>query len=511
MDFMKELEKNEKSVTENGALGYKTTGSKLVDLNFGIPSYREEADLALFDKAFVEDEVLTLKWLLFLRDVRGGAGERKSFREFTLHFFDKHPDLALKFLDNVPIAEYGRWDDYVYLWDNVKDKRVKNLLASILSAVINFDLELMAEGCSTTLLAKWLPSINTSSKESRRVANKLAKEVFKVSPKKYRQTLSRLRRYADVVEVKASANEWSEIDYCKVPSLANLKYASAFYKHDAERRKEYLAKLTSGDESVKINASAMFLHDIVHSYQKDCSGYWNPKYTENDTLEALWNAQEKLDGFKNTLVVRDGSGSMTCNVPNSSATALDVADALTLYCAENSEGEFHNKFITFSCTPKVLDITGMDTLAEKLTYLRKEDDCSSTNVEAVFDLILDTAIRANAKQEDIPKSVLVLSDMEFNSPWSIGGDADEALFETLNKRYSNAGYILPRLIFWNVNSRTNTIPMTENEAGVILLSGFSKSLMEMVMSSEVDPYKALVAILSKERYSVVDKVFQNKY
>lgn len=519
MDFMNELAKNEKSITENGAIGYKTTGHKLVDLNFGIPSYRAKADLDVFDQAFAEDKALTLKWLLFLRDVRGGAGERKSFREFALHLFNKHPKLALKFLDNINIAEYGRWDDYAWLWDNVKDKDVKNMIALTLITIINIDLEAMSRGENISLASKWMPSNNTSSKETRRLANKLAKEVFKVSPRQYRKMLSKLRKYLDVVEVKTSANKWSEIDYCKVPSCANLKYANAFFKHDQERREEYLENLANGDKSVKINAKALFLHDIVHKYTSGIFNYWNSNYEEDATLEELWKAQEKIVGFKNTLVVRDGSGSMTCNIPNSSATAMDVADALTLYCAENSEGQYHNKFITFSAHPQIIDVNGKDTLADKLTYLHKHTDCSSTDIEAVFDIILETAVKSNATQDDMPKSILILSDMEYDAVrsgnvWSYDYDheaiaqEDEVLFECIAEEYDKAGYELPKLIFWNVNSRTNTIPLTESKAGVILLSGFSQSLMEMVMSSELDPYKALVNVLNKERYAVVDKVME---
>ena len=517
MDFMNELAKNEKSITENGAIGYKTTGHKLVDLNFGIPSYREKADLDIFDQAFAEDKALTLKWLLFLRDVRGGAGERKSFREFALHLFNKYPELALKFLDHINIAEYGRWDDYVYLWDNVKDKDVKYMISMTLCAIINIDLEAMSRGENISLCAKWLPSISTSSKETRRIANKLAKEVFKVSPRQYRKMLSKLRKYLDVVEVKTSANQWSEIDYCKVPSCANLKYANAFFKHDQERREEYLENLANGDKSVKINAKALFLHDIVHKYTSNNYNYWNPKYEEDATLEELWKAQEKVIGFKNTLVVRDGSCSMTCNIPNSSATAMDVADALTLYCAENSEGQYHNKFITFSSKPQIVDVNGKESLADRLTYLHKYADCSNTDIEAVFDIILETAVKTKATQDNMPKSILILSDMEYDAMrsgniWSYDYDHEDivlkdiALFEHITKRYEKAGYELPKLIFWNVNSRTNTIPLTESKAGVILLSGFSQSLMEMVMSSELDPYKALVNVLNKERYAVVDKV-----
>ena len=517
MDFMKKLEKNEKSYTENGAVGYKSTGHKLVDLNFKIPQYRQDIDANLFEKSLAEDEVLTLKWLLYLRDIRQGVGERKSFRHFVKHLCDNHEDLAYRFIAHVDIAEYGRYDDYVWLYMNIKSDKIKNKIGKILVDRLYDDISCKNndEG-NISLLAKWLPSENASSATTRAMATTLRKEVFYMSPRIYRKTLSSLRRYLDVVEVKMSNGEWSDIDYCKVPSKANLLYRNAFNKHDKERRDEFLADLAEGKTEIK--AQAMFLHDIVHEYTSNNDNYWNPEYNKDTTLEELWKAQEKVAGFKNTLVVRDGSASMKCDIPNSSATAMDVADALTLYCAENSDGQYHNKFITFSSTPQIVDVNGKDSLADKLTHLHKCDDCSNTDIEAVFDLILETAIKSKATQEDMPKSVLIISDLEYDAVrsddvWLYDYDheaiakEDKVLFDCIAKKYKKSGYKLPKLVFWNVNSRTSTIPLTENENGVILLSGFSKNLMEMVMSSETDPYEALKKVLNSSRYDCISSMY----
>ena len=210
----------------------------------------------------------------------------------------------------------------------------------------------------------------------------------------------------------------------------------------------------------------------------------------------------------------DGSGSMTSPLGNgtsSNVTALEVACAISLYCAQNNSGEFKNKFITFSSRPRLVNVNS-DTLFGNLNIMRKYNECSDTNIEATFDLILNTAVKHNMAQEDMPKTVLIVSDMEFNmatgSGWSRVPTVNEALFEIIAKKFAKHGYVLPKLVFWNVNSRTNTIPLTENELGVILLSGFSKNLMQLVMSSELDPYKALVKQLNVPRYAVIDKVFR---
>nr|DAF57497.1 MAG TPA: protein of unknown function (DUF2828) [Myoviridae sp. ctqfO1] len=505
MDFMKMIENDEKSVTENGAVGFKTSGSKLVDLNFQVPSFRKTIDKDLFKQALNEDEKLTLKWLLYLRDVREGIGERKSFRDFVLELISYDVDLANIFIKEVDIAEYGRWDDYVDIAYRTDNDFIRNMILDKIDKQLVNDMQDMDDKKSVSLLAKWLPSINASSKETCAKA-KMICNYLGMLKSEYRKILSELRAYIDVVERKMSENEWGEIDYSAVPSKANVNYRNAFERHDGERREKYLESLKKGE--TKINANAMFLHDIVHAYAE--FGEWCAVHKDYDeTLEQLWKAQDKCNGFSDTVVVRDGSGSMTVPVDKSGLTALEVADAITLYCAENNEGAFKDKFITFSSWAKLIDVSHLDNLHDKLKYLAKYDDISSTNIESVFDLILDTAVKNGVSQEDMPKTVLIVSDMEFNMAQGYYNEkGNKALFETIAEKYKKEGYKLPKLVFWNVNSRTNTVPLTQNENGVILISGFSKNLMDMVMSSELDPYKALVKQLNLPRYEIVDKIFE---
>lgn len=506
MDFMKMIENGEKSVTENGATGFKTSGSKLVDLNLQVPSFRKSINKDLFQKALNENEKLTLKWLLYLRDIREGIGERKSFRNFVLELILWDVDLANIFIKEVDLAEYGRWDDYVDIAYRTDNDYIRNMILDKLDKQLARDMQNMDDKKSVSLLAKWLPSINASSKETC-VKAKMVCNYLGMSKSEYRKILSELRAYIDVVERKMSENEWGEIDYSAVPSKANVNYRDAFERHDGERREKYLESLKNGE--TKINANAMFLHDIVHAYTKFgawCAGH--KKYDE--TLEQLWKAQNKCEGFSDTVVVRDGSGSMTTSIGSSNLTALEVADAITLYCAENNDGVFKDKFITFGSRAKLIDVSHLDSLHDKLEYLEEYNDVSSTNIEGVFDLILNTAVKNGVSQEDMPKTVLIVSDMEFNAAQGYYyEDHDNAtLFETIAEKYKNDGYKLPKLVFWNVNSRTNTVPLTQNDNGVILLGGFSKNLMGMVMSSELDPYKALVKQLNSPRYKIIDKIFE---
>lgn len=398
MNFMNALEKGQISRTENGAVGNLTTGSKLVDLNFKIPSFRNGIDKYAFIHALNEDKLLALKWLLYLRDVREGVGERKSFREFVVALVDYDLEIANTFIDGVDIAEYGRWDDYVDIAYRVQNDFIRNLILHKIDTQFAQDMQNMDDGKPVSLLAKWLPSANASSKETRGKARMICR-YLQFTERDYRKVLSELRAYIDVVERKMSANKWGEVNYEGVPSKANVLYKNAFSRHDEERRNEYLESLKSGN--AKINANAMFLHDIVQAYHP---------YRVDDTLEEMWKAQKKCDGFENTLVVRDGSGSMTCSVGNSNVTALTVATAITLYCAENNSGEFHNKFITFGSRPKLCDISGLKTLRDKLKYSYCEVDCSSTDIEKTFKLILNTAIENDIPQEDMPKTVLIVSD-----------------------------------------------------------------------------------------------------
>lgn len=499
MSFIKDLQNNEKVKTENGADCYKNSGHYLLDLNFKVPSFRNKIDFDLFKRSFKEDPIHTLKWLLYLRDIQNGIGERKSFREFLLNFCYEYPYLAKSFFKEVSIPEYGRWDDLIYIYCNL-DKRankIKKIIIDYIDEQIDEDILHCLGNQPISLLAKWLPSRNASSKKTRANASKIIKGLHS-SDKYYKEICKVLRSYLNIVEINLSNKNYKNIIYKEVPSKANIRYKNAFIINDPERRKKYLEDLKAG--KTKINANSMFLYDIIFNYFE--SKYFIKPF--DTTLEELWKAQKKVEGFSDTLIVRDGSASMSCSIGNSSITAQNICDSITLYAAENNIGEYHNKFITFSSKPEIVDLDGQDTLHDKLEYLRKFDECSSTNIEATFDLILNTAIKYKTKQEDLPKQVLIISDMEFDGCGCCSDFLNKTLFENITDKFSKNGYKVPRLIFWNVNSRTNTVPLQDNELGIILISGFSKNLFDMILSSELDPYKALIKLLDVPKYSIID-------
>ena len=335
-----------------------------------------------------------------------------------------------------------------------------------------------------------MPSINTSSDTTRSWAQFFVRN-FDWSEKRYRQTLSKLRKYLKVTERQMSLQEWNEIDYEKVPSLANLRYKDAFLKHDKERREEYLSKLTKGES--KINSSVNFPHDVVHKYSS--SNGWKLSLCKYDeTLEQLWKNLKEVSGLKDTLVVRDDSGSMTCSLGRTGVTALEVATALGIYCAEHCSEIYKNKIISFSENPKYLDFSNKDSLHDKLEYLYKYSEVANTNIRKVFQLILKTAIDNNLKQEDLPKQILIISDMEFDE----GADFEGNPIEEAQKEFENYGYKVPKLIFWDVCSRTNTVPIETNDLGVYLLSGFSPNVLNLLSYGIENQFEALIEELERK-------------
>ena len=502
IDSIKNELDNETCLTENGAVGFRTTGRKLLDLNFSTASLRNATDEQIVNKfmdAYWENPELAIRWLFYCRDIRGGLGERRTFRVILNHLAQDKPDVVRNVIPL--ISEFGRWDD---LWC-LLDTDLKTDVFKVIKAQLDVDRANMRKNTQISLLAKWLPSENASSAETKRYAT-MIREWYGLSNKDYRKMLSEMRKYLDVVERKMSAKQWSEINYESVPSRANLIYNSAFLRNDEERRREYLNALERGE--VKINAGTLFPHDIVHKY---VDADWFKRHVllpTNSTLESLWNAlPDTVQGDGNTIVVADGSGSMYDTV-GGDVTALDVANALAIYFSERASGEFKDKYITFSSRPQLVDFSNAKTLRDKIQIALGHSEVADTNIEATFDLILRTAVNGNMSQEDMPKNILIISDMEFNA--AVGfNEPNETLFATIAKKYAKYGYKLPRLVFWNVNSRTGTIPVKENKLGVALVSGFSVNIVNMVMSDKLDAYECLLDVLNSERYDPIGEAVRN--
>lgn len=514
MNAIKNELNNEKSFTENGAVGYKTTGKKLLDLNFAVASLRSMSEQQVINKfmdAYYEDPVVAMKWLFYCRDARQGLGERRTFR-VALKYLAENINQSM--VENLVkyVAEYGRYDD---MWC-LLDTKVAPTVYECIATQLDEDTKNMKQGKPISLLAKWCPSENASSQETKKRATQI-RHALGMSSRNYRKMLSRMRKYLRVVECDMSAKEWGAINYEAVPSRANLIYNNAFLRNDEERRRAYLGALEKGE--AKINASVLYPHDIVHKYGT---------YGVDGALEGMWKAlPDTVKGCGNTIVVADGSGSMCCNVGgNTCVTALEVANSLAIYFAERSSGEFKDKYITFSQRPQFVDFSNARTLREKMNIAKRHNEVANTNIEAVFDLILSTAVNNHMRQEDIPANVLIISDMEFDScattnatnnsngyGWFYSRTArpTTTLFDTIAQKYAAHGYKLPKLVFWNVNYRTGTVPVQKNDLGVALVSGFSVNIVKMVMSNKLDPYECLLDVLNVERYQPIEDAISSLF
>lgn len=490
-------------LTENGAVSLATTGKSLLDFNYAVPSMRnigEDDIMAKFGLVYAEDPDLAIKYMFMVRDVRGGMGERRLFRVLLKFFAANHPCDLRRYLPIVP--EYGRWDDLMSLVDtDLQDDVIK-----IVKEQLGKDFDNLQAGKSISLLAKWLPSINTSSQATVLLAKKIAREL-NMTDRQYRKMLSMMRGKIKIVEGQMSASEWGEIEYSAVPSKANLIYSKAFLRHDEERRKAFIEDLKKGKTT--INSSTCYPHDIVHRYATE-GGY----RVNNDVLEEMWKALPYRENIsKPVIVVSDGSGSMTTKVSSSSSvSAMEVAQALSVFFSECLTGPYKDKFITFSMNPRYVDLSNCSSLHEKLFIASRCCEVANTNIEKVFKMILDTAVNNSVPQEEIP-DILIISDMEFDEcvvegktkstgAYDWGSALEPTSFEKFAEQYRDKGYDLPKVIFWNVASRTNAIPMSQNKFGCALVSGFSQSNIDMVMSEKLDPYEILVDKLNTQRYDL---------
>lgn len=497
---------NKVSFTANGAAAYATSGKALLDINFAVSTLRSKTSdeiKNMFSAAFYENPLIAIKWMFMLRDIRGsGMGERRTFRICLEWLAETRPDIVQRLVKF--ISDFGRWDDLFCLISMKEDDKVEDEVLGVIDEQWEADIKNMKNGKPISLLAKWMPSINTSSPTTVKLARFFCKELS-LSEKQYRKTLSAMRKYLNVIEQKMSAQNWSEIDYETVPSKANLKYKDAFLKHDEVRRRSYLEKLDNGQ--AKINVGTLSVVDIVSKYMSYSN--WSNRVKQTDaTLEAAWKAlPTTFDSTRNVIAVVDGSGSMFCG---STVIPANVANAIGIYFSERLNGPFKNKFITFSETPQYVDLSNCKSLHEKLSTALKYDECANTNVERTMKLILKTAIDNKLTQAEIP-DLLILSDMQFDQGVSSYSHvtnlylADKvALFENIKREFEQYGYKLPKITFWNICGRTNTIPLQTNECGVALISGFSQNICNMVMSNKLDPYEVLLDAVNSKRYDVIE-------
>lgn len=477
--------------TENGAIGYSTTNNKLVDFNFKIPSYRKENYNSIYSdfieiRNYGESIENVFKYLFYIRDIRGGLGERRLFRGIVKRMLEeeKFPIPLLKV-----IPEYGRWDDLIFMISENPNADINKQIIEIIKDQLRKDIENYKLGKPISLLAKWLPSIYKKSSQ-RNLAIYISRRLG-FNEKQYRQIVSQLRTHLKIVEKYMCENKWENIDYSAVPSRANIVYRNAFMNHDRKRRTEFLNDLQSG--KAKINSSVNFPCDILANYHMN---FWGTK--KDDALEALWKSLPSFKGASDVLVVADTSASML-------GKPMDVCFSLAIYFSEHLTGVLKDQVMLFSSRPHLVSLSNYKTLIDKAKALLNINDCSNTNIYKTFEFLLNVAVKNKLKQEELPKVLLIISDMEFDH----GVSFDKTLFEEIEEKWNEAGYQMPKLAFWNVSSRTNTIPMYDSKTGVLLLSGYSTSLCEMVLSNQLDPYKAILEIINKPRYDLIGEIVRS--
>lgn len=469
MTFAECVKKEQETLkrTENGALAYNTLGDKVLDLFSTVGGMRDRTDEEIrdaFASAYEQSPLYCFLLAIYARDIReGGLGERRVGRIGLNYCAGKQP---LFFRDNLEtILNAGRADDlYSYLGVN---KALDEAIWFFIEDTLIRDVTAMLRGCPVSLLAKWLKSINSSSAETRRLGRLTAKNLGQ-SYDSYRRLLSKLRRYIDVTEVKMSNNEWNKIDYPRVPSYAMKNYRNAFVLHDRKRFSQYKSQLTRGE--TKINASTLFPYDIVTAYKAD-HGYVDA--TEDAILEAQWESLPNyIEDGANVLIMADTSGSM---YGRPMATALGLA----AYFAERNKGPFADLFLTFSQEPRYVTLNRKLSLHARLEKVLDDADWGyNTNLDAAFHKILCTAVSNNLKQEDMPKALVVISDMEIDA----GTKHTSFNMQTWKEDFSKYRYSLPKIVWWNVESEQNTFLSGTNE-DCLFVSGQSASTFKNLIGA----------------------------
>jgi len=487
MNFAEQLKKATSfTYTENGATCLSSTGNGLVDLFGTIGALRKASDdrkVEMFDRAVAENKELAAKILFYGRDIREGLGERDTFRTLLAYAADRYKEVVVP---NIPlIGFYGRFDDLYCLintgceaemWSAMKDQFVK-------------DLDNMKAGKPCSLLAKWIKTPDASSKNTRKLGILTSQKLGYKNVAEFKKDLKALRKYLDIVEIKVSANSIDTIAYEKVPSNAMMKYRNVFNTKDADRFAQYLEDVKSGKKEIK--AGTLYPYDIV---QKMLVGH-----EKNDVLEAQWNALPNyVEDGTNILVMADVSGSMTtCN-----SLPLASSIGLAMYFAERATGAFHNLFMTFSSRPEMVSIHGAK-LSDRIRNINRAHWEMNTNLDKAFELILNTAVKAHTPAEELPKALVIISDMQIDA---YGGcvDISTTFYDKWSKAFADAGYSIPNVIFWNVNSTSDAFHADVNHKGVQLLSGHSVSTFKTLIDNlDKTPVEAMLSVILSERYAAV--------
>ena len=463
--------KAQEARTANGMKARKSTASACVDLFFKIGAMRGKDVTKEFVAAYVEDKDIALRIAQHARDVRGGAGERKIFRDILAYLEVHDPEAAKALLAKVP--EIGRWDD-IFVF---KTQPLKSVAYTMLGDALRE---------KNGLAAKWTPRQGPIAAEVRKF--------FGMSPKFYRKSLVEMTK---VVEQDMCAKNWDGINFSHVPSVAASRYKKAFNRNTTAYA-AYVAALVKGeDPKVKVNASAVYPYDVL----KGLIGSYNKNYskTELDLLTKQWEALPNYVGDANVLALVDVSGSMSTPAGgNGTTSCMDVAISLGLYVADKNKGPFKDTFLTFSSNPELLHLNG--NIVQKVQQMASSNWGMSTNLHAALDKVLSTAIKGNVPEEDMPSMLLIMSDMQFNQCISF----DDSAMQMMQRKYKDAGYEMPQVVFWNIRAGSN-VPVSADASGVALVSGFSPAILSAVLAADMDdftPHGIMMKALSNPRYDL---------
>ena len=471
VNAVKKSKNKEVARTANGMKAYATSASPVLDL-FGIIGSARGTDITKqFTASFVEDADLTLRMLQWARDIREGAGERATFRNLLSALESTDPTLAGKLMHKIPAL--GRWDDLFAYKNSINRNQAFALIAEALEA-------------KNGLAAKWMPRKGPVAVELTRYLG--------LSPKAYRKLIVGL---TNVVETQMCAKEWEAINFSHVPSVASARYQKAFGRNAKESYSAYIAELKKpvaerADPKVKINASAVYPYDVVKSVIKGNAA----------VADEQWKALPNYIGDANVLPMVDVSGSMgSLWYSHGDLQPIDFAVSLGLYCADKNTGVFKDLFLTFSGKPKMEHLKG--TLSQKMTQMSKANWEMNTNLHAAFDEILKIAVKGKVAQEDMPDMLLILSDMQFDACTRY----DNSAMQMIKRKYKDAGYNVPKIVFWNLSSygkENGNTPVKFDKNGTAHVSGFSPSVMKHVLADDLEeftPYNVMVNTLMNDRYA----------
>lgn len=475
------------TTTENGAITHASSTSYCTDFFATGGALRSRSPIEMtsgFLKAFSENHTFAVRLAFMFRDIRGGQGQREPFRQQLQWLANNYPTETAKLLPLV--AEYGRWDDLY----SVIDTPIRVDMLNVIGEQVLDDLAGMLGNEPISLVGKWLKRINTSSKESVRIGHIIRKHLG-FDEKTYRKTCSTLNEYLNVVENKMASNRWDQINYEQVPGQCLLKRRKAFDRHDTERYQEFVTKAQNGE--VNVNAKTLYPYQVIDKIL-------NRHHNDITVAEAemFWKNLANFEVDPNALVVADVSGSME-------GMPLNVCISLALYFSERAKGVFNNRFITFSKSPKLQSVVG-ENIFDRVNSINTAQWDMNTNLEAVFNLVLNSAVNFSVPADEMVKTLYIISDMEFDSCVNCKSSQVETFYDTMKVKFINAGYRIPRLVFWNVNARNdNNFPVTKNTENTCMISGFSPSVLQYLDTGILPTTEEMMlTVVNSERYNKIE-------